>query len=488
MPTAWEREQAKREKELRQTRAEAEAIKRNQKIEKKLENLDDILRAGISRTDLQADFERRKTTIPPLDVSTHTPYLMPKYSEFAPPEPTQIARVVPGWQRRLARKVELAEEGHQNALAEWEKDCASHTRSRDAAKIDHERAALRIHESNRRIDELSSDARNGKQYAVEDCVLTTLNAGRYPSGWNLKYTARFLPSRSTLLLECEWPLADAIIPSVTSWRYNKTKQDLQSSPRTAASKSIVYKAALARAALRVVYEAFHADIFEHIEIICFNGIVPHVDPTNGRPTRSLLVSLRAERSEFLDRDFVQLDPVRALKSLRANFSNSPIELIPIPAVIEFDISDPRLIEEQDILSAMKDGMNLIDLTPDAFEHIITNLFKKMGFDAYPTRHSKDGGVDCIAYDKNSVRSGKYSVQAKRWTNTVQVDAVRDLFGAMHHERANTGILITTSKFAPACYKFVEDKPMTLIDGSELLDLFQKHTDLKVRIVFPPKST
>lgn len=53
---------------------------------------------------------------------------------------------------------------------------------------------------------------------------------------------------------------------------------------------------------------------------------------------------------------------------------------------------------------------------------------------------------------------------------------------------STGRPITTSKFAPACYKFVEDKPMTLIDGNELLDLFQKNTDLKVRILCPPKST
>jgi restriction system protein len=71
---------------------------------------------------------------------------------------------------------------------------------------------------------------------------------------------------------------------------------------------------------------------------------------------------------------------------------------------------------------------------------------------------------------------------------VQVDAVRDLFGAMDHERANKGILITTSKFAPACYKFAENKPMGLIDGSILLDMIQRYTTLKVRIVMPPRKS
>jgi restriction system protein len=59
---------------------------------------------------------------------------------------------------------------------------------------------------------------------------------------------------------------------------------------------------------------------------------------------------------------------------------------------------------------------------------------------------------------------------------------------MDHERANKGILITISKFAPACYKFADGKPFQLFDGSILLDLIEKHTDLKVRIVMPPRKS
>jgi len=162
--------------------------------------------------------------------------------------------------------------------------------------------------------------------------------------------------------------------------------------------------------------------------------------------------------------------------------------VPIPAVVEFDVNDPRFIEEQDIISALNEDTNLVDLTPDAFEQLITNLFNAMGFEAYPTQRSKDGGVDCIAYYKKHVVGGKYVIQAKRWTNTVQVDAVRDLFGAMDHERANKGILITTSKFAPACHKFADDKPLQLIDGSNLLALIQEYTSLKVKIVIPPRKS
>ncbi|MGA9309318.1 MAG: restriction endonuclease [Pseudonocardiaceae bacterium] len=135
------------------------------------------------------------------------------------------------------------------------------------------------------------------------------------------------------------------------------------------------------------------------------------DPTTGRPIQPRLVSLRADRDDFLDRDFLRLNPVKALQSLRANFSPAPTELLPIPAVVEFDVNDPRFIEEQDIVSSLNVDTNLIDLTPEAFAHLVTNLFNAMGFEAYSTQRSKDGGVDCIAYYKKSVIGGKYVIQA-----------------------------------------------------------------------------
>lgn len=201
---------------------------------------------------------------------------------------------------------------------------------------------------------------------------------------------------------------------------------------------------------------------------------------------NLLVSLRADREEFLDRDFSnpRLNPVKVLQSLRANFSSAPTELQPIPAVVEFDVNDPRFIEEQDIISCLNEATNFVDLTPVAFEQLVTNLFNKMGFEACPYKDRKMGESTVLPTTKNSSLAESMSSR-RSWTRTVQVDAVRDLFGAMDHERANKGILVTTSRFAPACYKFAEDKPLQLFDGSNLLALIEKYTNLKVRIVMPP---
>jgi restriction system protein len=80
----------------------------------------------------------------------------------------------------------------------------------------------------------------------------------------------------------------------------------------------------------------------------------------------------------------------------------------------------------------------------------------------------------VAFDPDPIRGGKLVIQAKRYTNTVGVSAVRDLYGTVHNEGANKGILVTTSDFGPDAYAFAKDKPLTLISGGELLYLLARH--------------
>ena len=55
-----------------------------------------------------------------------------------------------------------------------------------------------------------------------------------------------------------------------------------------------------------------------------------------------------------------------------------------------------------------------------------------------------------------------------------VAAVRDLYGTVINEGANKGILITTSSFGPDSYEFAKGKPISLVDGQNLLVMLQKH--------------
>ena len=47
----------------------------------------------------------------------------------------------------------------------------------------------------------------------------------------------------------------------------------------------------------------------------------------------------------------------------------------------------------------------------------------MGLETPSTQASRDGGVDCVAYDPRPIFGGKVVIQAKRYKHTVGVSAV-----------------------------------------------------------------
>jgi restriction system protein len=146
--------------------------------------------------------------------------------------------------------------------------------------------------------------------------------------------------------------------------------------------------------------------------------------------------------------------------------------------------DPRFVQKPDMLSQLDQRPNLAVLTPPEFEALITNLFEKMGLETRLTQASRDGGVDCVAWDMRPIVGGKVIVQAKRYKHTVGVSAVRDLYGTVLNEGAAKGILVTTSGYGTSSFQFAERKPLQMISGGELLYLLEQHAGIKARIEFP----
>ena len=237
-------------------------------------------------------------------------------------------------------------------------------------------------------------------------------------------------------------------------------------------------------ALRTVNEIFKADDPGYVETIVFNGHVHSI--IRDRPTHSpCLVSLRTSRETFKELDLSQVDPVACLKALNAGVSKSPSELVPVRPVLEFSMVDPRFVEETDVLSELDQRPNLMELTPNEFENLITNLFQKMGLETRQTRPSHDGGVDCVAYDPRPILGGKVVIQAKRYKNTVGVSAVRDLFGTVHNEGASKGILVATSGYGQASFGCRGQAPRAT-KRINLLYLLSEYAGIEARIE-PPED-
>ena len=135
---------------------------------------------------------------------------------------------------------------------------------------------------------------------------------------------------------------------------------------------------------------------------------------------------------------------------------------------------------------MDSSVNLAAMHWEDFEHLIRELFEQefadAGGEVRVTQGSADGGVDAVAFDPDPIRGGKVVIQAKRYTNTVGVSAVRDLYGTMMNEGATKGILVTTTDYGKDSYEFAKDKPLTLLNGSNLLSLLEKHgTQARINI-------
>ena len=215
----------------------------------------------------------------------------------------------------------------------------------------------------------------------------------------------------------------------------------------------------------------------------FQSIVVNVeqnwfDPATGNPRNGIIASLQASTEYFKNLDLSKLDPEACFKNLKGLSTPSLETASPIRPIFVLNKEDKRFIESKDLNDTLVPESNLAAMEWDDFEHLVAQLFEwefaKNGVEVKVTRASRDRGVDAILFDPDPLRGGKFVLQAKRYTRTVDVSSVRDLYGAVMNEGANKGILITTSNFGPDSYEFAKDKPLSLVNGQHLLLMLQKH--------------
>ena len=89
----------------------------------------------------------------------------------------------------------------------------------------------------------------------------------------------------------------------------------------------------------------------------------------------------------------------------------------------------------------------------------------MGYEVQTTALSGDDGIDLILYRGNHLAI----VQCKRYNGTVGQPVIRDLYGAMVHNRAYEGYLVTTGAISMPARQWAANKTIHLIDGNVLLE-------------------
>jgi restriction system protein len=230
--------------------------------------------------------------------------------------------------------------------------------------------------------------------------------------------------------------------------------------------------------LRSAYEIFRNDISGTIKLLVLNGWIEFDDPKTGINTKAYTASLMLEKKQIENINLQKIDPLTAFISLKGKSAGKLVEVVPITPVMSLNKKDKRFITTTEVLNKLGSETNLASMDWQDFESLIAELFEKEfakeGAEVKVTQASRDRGVDAVIFDPDPIRGGKIIVQAKRYANTVDVSAVRDLCAVVKKEGAIKGILVTTSTYGGDAYQFANNEPVTLLNGAELLGLLKKH--------------
>jgi len=466
------------------------AAQRTQKAQEALTEIENLL---ISAVDAKNTFEWEQLK----DRSLFSPAMPVRPARQSyPVEPLRgenryavrfglLDHLFPSWkQKKIGDALRLYDEDH----ARWGTVVTAVDAANASAAVEYE-AAMKKWEAdkgaflvtqrkrNEEIDE-HRDAYLGKQPdAVADYCDLVLSGSQYPDSFPKSCQLEYRPETRMLLVDYSLPNAEAF-PRRKEVKYIQSKDEFAESFISDSAFEKLYDGALYKIALRSIHELIRSDEADALDSIVFNGWVNAVEPATGQETNGCILSLQVNKEEFSAINLAKADPKACFKKLKGVGSSKLAALIPIRPIIQLNTEDERFVPSYKVEDTIDSTMNLAAMDWEDFEHLIREVFEREfgndGSEVKITRASRDGGVDAVVFDQDPLRGGKIVIQAKRYTNTVGVSAVRDLYGTVVNEGANKGILVTTADYGPDAYEFAKDKPLTLLNGSNLLHLLTKH--------------
>ena len=318
---------------------------------------------------------------------------------------------------------------------------------------------------------------NNEPDAIESYCGSVLSNSEYIDSFSVEFNIDYNPKNKMILVDYQLPSLESI-PTLKEVKYIKSRDEFTEKHISKTVLSRLYDNILYQITLRTIHELFEADQIKAIQSVIFNGYVDSIDLATGQEINSCILSVQTDNIEFEHINLAKIYPKACFTKLKGVGSSKLHSLTPIAPILKIEREDSRFVDSYDVVNGIDEGYNLASMDWEDFENLIREVFEKAyaetGGEVRVTQASRDGGIDAVIFDPDPLRGGKIVVQAKRYTNTVGVNAVRDLYGSLMNEGANKGILVTTSDYGPDSYKFAKGKPIQLLNGSNLLHLLEQH--------------
>ena len=472
--------------------AEAEWREKKENLEDYLEELKNILQSTLDYDD-KLDWDEL------IDSSDFHEF---KFDKIEPQEPAKPKKPIKPrktfwdkifpflWSRKL--------EAHEKELRKWEKKCNQIDKKFEAElnkwKSEKEKAKSKWRNKkqaflesqkkhNESIRNFKERYESGDVAALYEYFDAVFENSTYPDDFPLDYSLVYEEQSKTLEVDLSLPNTEDL-PQVEDYKLKKTTGEITPVPMKDKKRDSLYESVINQTVIRTIHEVFESDYANNVMQVVVNGWVNYIDKGTGNEKNSCIISVSADREEFEGFNLDRVDPAECIKALKGVKAGSLADIAPVKPIMQLDKNDRRFVESEEILADVNSTTNLAEIDWEEFEHLVRELFEKMFSDedseVKVTQASSDGGIDAIAFDPDPIRGGKFVIQAKRYTKVVPVAAVRDLYGTMISEGASKGLLVTTAHYGREARAFTKDKPISLIDGSNLVYLLEEHGH-KVRI-------
>lgn len=148
------------------------------------------------------------------------------------------------------------------------------------------------------------------------------------------------------------------------------------------------------------------------------------------------------------------------------------------AILKALSKDPkdRFSTVMEFVESLKREEKLVDKMPiRSAGDIFRKLLEKMNFNV--TRMDGDEiDMVAVAEQKDPLLKGRYlfRINLKPEGMKVGISVLREVLQQVQERRFTKALIITNTEFTDECWDFVEEKPLELINGEELEELFKKH--------------
>ena len=243
---------------------------------------------------------------------------------------------------RYNEAARLYNEGLRTAQEKWHRAFAAWRKRRDDFL-----AAQKAH--NQKVAEFARRYQTADPEIVTEYCELVLQRSKYPDLFPGDFDVRFIPQDGTLIVEFGLP-SPASIPSPKSARYIATRDTIEATDYKPAEKARIYEKVLCQTALRTIHELYEADTAVALRRIAFNGWTRSVDPATGKDISACIVSVLANREDFIRIDLSRVDPEKCIQNLGAVVSANLRELTPVAPFLGITGRPARSTEGREVLT------------------------------------------------------------------------------------------------------------------------------------------